>query len=141
VGPGGQRRGVGRQERVGSMAAAAATRDRQHSAARFGFKPIQTESKLFQTDSKFSKLWQIQKVLSPTAKIGNKIWLKRAWDGGQLCLKTFPQILNGFWTKNHRISMSWISIEIYWEFLELWISMNIFQKAHCYTLLSGKINF
>jgi hypothetical protein len=56
VGPGGQRRGMGRQERVGSMAAAAATQDRQHNAARFGFKPIQTESKLFQTDSKFSKL-------------------------------------------------------------------------------------
>jgi hypothetical protein len=27
------------------------TRARQHSAIRFGFKPIQTESNLFQTDS------------------------------------------------------------------------------------------
>jgi hypothetical protein len=38
------------------MAAAADKRARQHSAARFSFKPIQTESKLFQTDSKFSKI-------------------------------------------------------------------------------------
>jgi hypothetical protein len=28
----------------------------RHSAGRFGFKPIQTESKIFQTDSKFYKL-------------------------------------------------------------------------------------
>jgi hypothetical protein len=42
--------------RAGSVVVAADTRARQHSATRFGFKPIQTESKLFQMDSKFFKL-------------------------------------------------------------------------------------
>jgi hypothetical protein len=35
--------------------------------------------------------------------------------------------------------MSWISLEIHWEFLELWISMKFDQQAPCYTLLQGKI--
>jgi hypothetical protein len=74
----------GVRERVrewGSVARAADRRARQHSAARFGFKPIQTESKIFQTvqtDSKFFKLSLIQKVPSYSLKIGNKIWLERA---------------------------------------------------------------
>jgi hypothetical protein len=50
------------------------------------FKPIQTESKLFQIDSKFSKLWLTQNVSSPTLKIGNKIWLERDRDKEQLLL-------------------------------------------------------
>jgi hypothetical protein len=37
--------------------------------------------------------------------------------------------------------MSWVSIEIYWEFLELWISMNQGQQAPCYTLLLEKNQF
>jgi hypothetical protein len=58
-GPGGS---DGVRERVrerGSIAQGADRRARQHSVARFGFKPIQTESKIFQMvqmDSKFFKL-------------------------------------------------------------------------------------
>jgi hypothetical protein len=128
----------------GSVARAANRRARQHSAARFGFKPIQTESKIFQTvqtDSKFFKLSLIQKVPSYSLKIGNKIWLERAWDEEQLCLKNFPQIRNGFGTKIQRTSMSWISIEIYCKFLELWILMKFGQQAPYYTLLQEKITF
>jgi hypothetical protein len=59
-GPGGQRRGVGGSEREqGSVARGADRRAGQHSASRFGSKPIQTESKIFQmvqTDSRFFKL-------------------------------------------------------------------------------------
>jgi hypothetical protein len=40
---------------MGNAAAAADTWARQYSAARFGFKAIQTELNLFQTDSKFFK--------------------------------------------------------------------------------------
>jgi hypothetical protein len=59
AGPGGQRRcAKGSEREQGSTARGADQRARQHSAVRFGFKPIQTESKIFQmvqTDSKFSK--------------------------------------------------------------------------------------
>jgi hypothetical protein len=41
--------------RAGSAAVAADTWARQHCATRFGFKPIRTESTIFQTYSKFSK--------------------------------------------------------------------------------------
>jgi hypothetical protein len=34
--------------------------------------------------------------------------------------------------------MSLISIEIYWKFLELWISKKFGQQAPCYTLLQEK---
>jgi hypothetical protein len=37
--------------------------------------------------------------------------------------------------------MSRISIEIYWKFLELWISMKFGQQAPYYTLLQGKNPF
>jgi hypothetical protein len=74
-------------------------------------------------------------------KIRNKIWMKRAWDEEQLFLKSFPQIQNGFGSKIQRTSMSGISLEIHWEFLELWISMKFGQQAPCYTLLQEKINF
>jgi hypothetical protein len=74
-------------------------------------------------------------------KIGNKIWLKRAWDEEQVYVKTFPHIQNGFGTKFQRTSMSWISIEIYWKFLELWILIKFGQQAPCYTLLREKIIF
>jgi hypothetical protein len=37
--------------------------------------------------------------------------------------------------------MSWISIEIYWKYLELWILMKFGQQAAGYTLLQGKIYF
>jgi hypothetical protein len=57
--PGGQRLGAGGSEtKQGSAVRGADRRARQHSAARFGFKPIQTESKIFQmvqTDLKFFK--------------------------------------------------------------------------------------
>jgi hypothetical protein len=66
------------------------------------FKLIQTESNLFQTDSKLSKFWLIQKVSSLAQKIGNKIWFERAWHKEQFFLKNFPQIQNGIWTKNQR---------------------------------------
>jgi hypothetical protein len=48
----------GVRERVREWGSAARGADRwarQHSATWFGFKPIQTESKIFQTDSKFFK--------------------------------------------------------------------------------------
>jgi hypothetical protein len=61
---------------VGSVATAAETQARQHSAVCFGFKLIQTKSKIFQTDSKFSKLCLIQNGPSLAPKIGNKIWLE-----------------------------------------------------------------
>jgi uncharacterized membrane protein len=48
--------GADAQALAGSTVAAADTWARQHSATRFGFKLIQTESKIFQMDSKFSKL-------------------------------------------------------------------------------------
>jgi hypothetical protein len=67
---------------------------------------IQTESNLFQTDSKFSKIGLIQKVLSRAQKIGNKIRLERARDEEQRCLKNFPQIQNGFGSKIQRTCMS-----------------------------------
>jgi hypothetical protein len=77
--------------RVSSAVAATDTRARQHSATRFGFlKPIQTESNLFQTYSKFSKFWLIQKVAFRALKIGYKIWLERVWDEEQHCLKNSP---------------------------------------------------
>jgi hypothetical protein len=116
-------------------AALADRRAQRHSAGRRGFK---LDSKIFQTDSKFSKLWLFEKVSSLSPKMGNKIWLERTWDEEELCLKNFPQIRNGFGTKIQRTSMSWISIEIYWKFLELWISMRFGQQAPCYTLLPGK---
>jgi hypothetical protein len=34
--------------------------------------------------------------------------------------------------------MSWISLEIRWEFLELWISMTFGKQAPSHTLLQGK---
>jgi hypothetical protein len=34
--------------------------------------------------------------------------------------------------------MSWISIEIHWKILELWISIKFGQQAPCYTLLQEK---
>jgi hypothetical protein len=37
--------------------------------------------------------------------------------------------------------MSWISIEIYWKFLELWISMKFGQQAPYYTVLQRKVTF
>jgi hypothetical protein len=67
--------------RGGSEAVAASSAERQHrqhSAAQCGFKPIQTESKIFQMDSKFSKFWLIQKVPLLARKIGKKIWLEIA---------------------------------------------------------------
>jgi hypothetical protein len=99
------------------------------------------DSKIFQTDLKFSKFWLIQKVSSHAPKIGNKIWLESDWDEEQLYIKNFPQIRNGFGTKIQRTSMSWILIEIYWKFLELWISMKFGKQAPCYTSLQGKIPF
>jgi hypothetical protein len=59
---------------------------------------------MVQTDSKLPKLWQTQKVPSCALKIGNKIWLERDRDEGQLCLKTFPHIQNEFETKIQRTS-------------------------------------
>jgi hypothetical protein len=56
-------------------------------------------------------------------------------------LKNFPQIQKGFGTKIQRTSISGISLEIHWKFLEVWISMKFGQQAPCYTLLQGKINF
>jgi hypothetical protein len=130
-----QRLGEGGSEREWDSAAQDPDRwARQYSAGRFGFKPVQTDLNLL-------KLWLVQKVSSRAPKIGNKIWMERAWDEKQLCLKNFPHIWNGFGTKIQRTSMSWISIEIYWKFLELYISMKFGQQAPFYTLLPGKINF
>jgi hypothetical protein len=71
-------------------------------------------------------------------KIGNKILLERSFDEEQVCLKNFPHIQNGFGTKIQRTSMSEISLEIRWEFLEFWISMKFGQQAPRYILLQGK---
>jgi hypothetical protein len=121
--PGGQRLGAGGSEtKQGTAVRGADRRARQHSAARFGFKPIQTESKIFQmvqTDLKFFKFWLVQKVPSRAPKNWNKIWMERDWDEEQLFLKKFTHIRNGFGTKIQRTSMSWISLEIHWKFLEI----------------------
>jgi hypothetical protein len=92
-------------------------------------------------DSNLLKIWPTQKVSLLAPKIVNKIWLERAWDEEQLFLRNFPQIWNRFGTKIQRTSLSWISIEIHWKFLELWTSMKYCQQAPGYTSLQEKINF
>jgi hypothetical protein len=54
--------------------------------------------------------------------------------------RNFSRFEMKFELKIREASMSWISIDIYWKFLELWISMKFGQQAPCYTLLQGKIN-
>jgi hypothetical protein len=51
---------------------------RQHNAARFDFKPIQTESNVFQTDSNLPQTLTDPKVPFRAPKIENKTWLERS---------------------------------------------------------------
>jgi hypothetical protein len=46
-----------------------------------------------------------------------------------------------FELKFSEASITRISIEIHWKFLELWNLMKFGYQAPCYTLLQGKINF
>jgi hypothetical protein len=46
-----------------------------------------------------------------------------------------------FELKLREISMSWISVEIHWEILELWNLVKFGQQAPYYTLLQGKNKF
>jgi hypothetical protein len=66
------------------------------------YMPGGVNSKIFQMDSNLPELWLFQKVPPLAPKIGNKIWLERAWNEKQLFLNNFPQIRNGIWTKNQR---------------------------------------
>jgi hypothetical protein len=79
AGLGGQRLGAGGSEREqGSTVRGVDRQAQQHSAARLGFKSIQTESKIFQTDSKFPKLWLTLKTF---LHLLQKCEIKYGWKG------------------------------------------------------------
>jgi hypothetical protein len=64
-------------------------------------------------------------------KIGNKIWLERAWDEEQLWFRNVPQILKGSCTKIQRILCALNShrnsLEILGtlEFDEIWLASSL----------------